>query len=127
MKFKCLREDILSAIQKAEKAVAVNSTLPVMEGLLLETVGNTVCITGNDLEIAIEASFEAEITETGKIVLNARMFAECLQTMWIYTCKKSEKMVWSHIEKVFPKENIHEHKNNCDFQWTAASAAGLLS
>lgn len=79
MKFKCLREDILSAIQKAEKAVAVNSTLPVMEGLLLETIGNTVCITGNDLEIAIEASFDADITESGKIVLSSRMFGDIIR------------------------------------------------
>lgn len=79
MKFRCLRNDILSAIQKAEKAVAVNSTLPVMEGLLIETIGNEVCITGNDLEIAIEASFEAEITEGGKIVLNARMFGDIVR------------------------------------------------
>ena len=79
MKFKCLREDILAAIQKAEKAVAVNSTLPVMEGLLLETSGNTICITGNDLEIAIEASFDAEITESGKIVLNSRMFGDIIR------------------------------------------------
>ena len=79
MKFKCLKEDILSAIQKAEKAVSINSTLPVMEGLLLETVGNTICITGNDLEIAIEASFDAEITESGKIVLNAKMFGDIIR------------------------------------------------
>jgi len=79
MKFKCLREDILAAIQKAEKAVAVNSTLPVMEGLLLETLGNTICITGNDLEIAIEASFDAEVTESGKIVLNSRMFGDIIR------------------------------------------------
>ena len=79
MKFKCLREDILSAIQKAEKAVAVNSTLPVMEGLLIETIGNTVCITGNDLEIAIEASFDADISESGKIVLSSRMFGDIIR------------------------------------------------
>lgn len=79
MKFKCLKDDILSAIQKAEKAVSINSTLPVMEGLLLETIGNTICITGNDLEIAIEASFDAEVTESGKIVLNAKMFGDIIR------------------------------------------------
>ena len=79
MKFKCLKDDILSAIQKAEKAVSINSTLPVMEGLLIETVGNTICITGNDLEIAIEASFDAEIQESGKIVLNAKMFGDIIR------------------------------------------------
>ena len=50
-----------------------------MEGLLLETYGNTVCITGNDLEIAIEASFDADITESGKIVLSSRMFGDIIR------------------------------------------------
>ena len=79
MKFTCDRADILAAVNKAEKAVAAKSTLPVMEGILVNVTSDEVILTGNDLEIAIEASFKAEITKTGKIVLNCRMFSEIIR------------------------------------------------
>lgn len=79
MKFTCLREDILSAVQKAEKAVAVKSTLAVMEGILVEAEIDRVYISGNDLEIAVEASFQARVHQTGKIVLNSRMFSDIIR------------------------------------------------
>ncbi len=79
MKFKCKRADILSAIQKAEKAVIAKSSIPVMEGMLIDILRNGVIITGNDLEIAIEAYFDAEVISTGRIVLNARMFSDIIR------------------------------------------------
>ncbi len=79
MKFKCKRQDILSAVSKAEKAVVAKSSIPVMEGLLIDITKEGVIITGNDLEIAIEAFFEAEVFETGTIVLNARMFSDIIR------------------------------------------------
>ena len=46
MKFTCLREDILSAVMKAEKAVSPKSTLAVMEGILIEAEIDKVYISG---------------------------------------------------------------------------------
>lgn len=79
MKFTCLREDILSAVMKAEKAVSPKSTLAVMEGMLIEAEIDQVYITGNDLEIAIESSFQARVEKTGRIVLNSRMFSDIIR------------------------------------------------
>ena len=79
MKFTCNREDLLDAINKAEKAVAAKSVVSVMEGMLLETAHQMIRITGNDLSLAIEATLEADIIESGKIVLNTRMFSEIIR------------------------------------------------
>ncbi len=79
MKFICNKEDILYAVGKAEKAVSPKSTLAVMEGILVEAKSNTVCLTGNDLEISIEASFEAEVIRQGRIVLNSRTFTDIIR------------------------------------------------
>ena len=79
MKFTCNREDLLDAINKAEKAVAAKSVVPVMEGVLLETAGLKIRITGNDLTLGIEATLDADIIESGKIVLNTRMFSEIIR------------------------------------------------
>ena len=79
MKFTCSKEDILYAVGKAEKAVSPKSTLAVMEGILVEARNNTVCLTGNDLEISIEASFEADVVRPGRIVLNSRTFGDIVR------------------------------------------------
>ena len=79
MKFSCNREALLDALNKAEKAVAPKSVIPVMEGLLLETANRKIRITGNDLTLAIEATLDADIIESGKIVLNSRMFSEIIR------------------------------------------------
>lgn len=79
MKFRCGRDDLLDAITKAEKAVAAKSVIQVMEGILIETGHAEVKLTGNDLSLAIEATFPAEIEAAGRIVLNSRMFSEIIR------------------------------------------------
>ena len=79
MKFTCNREELLDAINKAEKAVAPKSPIPVMEGILLETAGRGIKLTGNDASLAIEAEVIADVEKDGKIVLNSRMFSEIIR------------------------------------------------
>ena len=79
IKFSCKREDIVSAVSKAEKAVPPKSSLPVMEGILINALKDCIILTGNDLEIAIEAKFDADVAECGKIVLNCRMFSDIIR------------------------------------------------
>lgn len=79
MKFSCNREELLDAINKAEKAVAPKSPIPVMEGILLETSGMGIKLTGNDASLAIEAEVRADVETDGKIVLNSRMFSEIIR------------------------------------------------
>lgn len=69
----------MSAINKVEKAVPPKSTIPVMEGILLEGMGNKVVLTGNDLSISIKSSIDAQVDEDGKIVMNARMFSDIIR------------------------------------------------
>ena len=79
MRFTCDREQILSAINKAEKAVPAKSTVQVMEGLLIEAEYGKVTLTGNDLSISIKSSFAADVEKEGKIVMNARMFSDIIR------------------------------------------------
>lgn len=79
VRFSCNREDFLNAINKAEKAVPPKSSLPVMEGIMVTALKDCVILTGNDLEIAIEAKFDAVVESMGKIVLNARMFSDIIR------------------------------------------------
>lgn len=80
MEFICLKEDLDKAINIVQKAVSARSTLPVLEGILIEC-GDRLKLTGNDLEIGIECFAEACILEKGSIVVNSRVFGDIVKRL----------------------------------------------
>ena len=81
MKFSCAKEVILSAVQTTSKAAAGKSSIPALEGVLMELEGNTLTVTGYDLEIGIKTSIEVNGIESGNIVINARMAGDIIRKM----------------------------------------------
>ena len=82
MKFHCEKALIQSAISVASRAVSLKSTIPALEGLLLEADGSgTVNITGYNQETGIRSSFSAEVDEAGSLVLPARLLGEIIRKM----------------------------------------------
>lgn len=80
MKFSCEKHALNVAIQTAQRAAAASSPIPALEGLLIEA-GNTVRITGYDLKRGIYTSVPADVTETGSIILNARLFGDIIRSL----------------------------------------------
>ncbi len=80
MKFSCEKALLLSAISTASRAVAVKSSIPALEGILIEA-GAQLRLTGYNLETGIRASVPAEIREKGSLVLSARLFGEIVRKM----------------------------------------------
>ena len=80
MKIVCSKENLVEGINIAQKAVASKTTLPVLEGILLEG-GDQLKLTGNDLEIGIECFVEADIRQKGSVVLNCKMFGDIIRRM----------------------------------------------
>ncbi len=80
MKFICSRDRLMEAINTVQKAVSARSTMPLLDGILIEAE-NGLKLTGYDLETGIEYQIEADIPETGKIVINARMFSEIIRKL----------------------------------------------
>lgn len=81
MKFSCEKALLQAAITTASRAVSMKSSIPALEGLLLHTQGDTLTITGYNLETGIRTSVEAEIADPGAIVLPARLFGEIIRKM----------------------------------------------
>ena len=54
MKIICDKDKILKAINSVTKAVAVRTTMPILEGILIQTNDNTVKMTCYDQELGIE-------------------------------------------------------------------------
>ena len=81
MKFICDKNNLSDAINTVQKAVSQKSTLPVLEGILIECGDGKIILTGNDLEIGIRYECPAQITEEGTIVLNSRMFGDIVRKL----------------------------------------------
>ena len=80
LRFSCEKALLQSAVATASRAVAAKSSIPALEGILLE---GTTCLTlsGYNMQTGIRTAFEAEIHQEGRIVLNARLFGEIIRKM----------------------------------------------
>ena len=81
MKVVCEKEKILKGITSVINGVASKTTMPVLEGILLQTNDNELKLTSYDLEIGIEYILEAEVKEQGSTVVNAVMFSEIIKRL----------------------------------------------
>lgn len=80
MKFSCEKTFLQSAIATTGRVVSTKSSIPALEGILLE--GNdTLQLTGYNLETGIRTTVPAEITEKGSLVLSARLFWEIVRKL----------------------------------------------
>ena len=81
MKFVCYKDKILKALNSVVKGVASKTTMPILEGILIQTNENEIKLTTYDLEIGIEYTMECEIKEQGNTVVNATMFSEIIKRL----------------------------------------------
>ena len=82
MKIVCEKENILKAINSVTKAVASKTTMPILEGILIQTNDNDIKFTTYDLEMGIEYIInEAQIIEQGATVVNSIMFSEIIRKL----------------------------------------------
>ena len=81
MKIICEKEKLLKAINSVINGVASKTTMPVLEGILIQTNDKEVKLTTYDLEIGIEYIIECNVEEQGNTVVNAIMFSEIIRKL----------------------------------------------
>ncbi|MCI9063202.1 MAG: DNA polymerase III subunit beta [Clostridia bacterium] len=81
MKFVCYKDVIIKALNSVVKGVASKTTMPILEGILIQTNDNEIKLTTYDLEIGIEYTMNCEIIEQGSTVVNATMFTEIIRKL----------------------------------------------
>lgn len=79
MKFSCSKDSLESAILFVQKAVKTNTTVPILDGILIQAENNAVKLTGYDLETGIEADVNADVYGDGSIVVNSRLFGDLIK------------------------------------------------
>ena len=78
MKFSCEKALLLPAIVTSSRATAPKSSIPALEGILLEC-DTELRVTGYNLETGIRTVVPAEINEGGSLVLSARKLGDIVK------------------------------------------------
>ena len=81
MKIVCEKEKLLKGINSVVKGVSSKTTMPILEGILIQTNDKDLKLTTYDLEIGIEYIMECDVKEQGATVVNAIMFSEIIRRL----------------------------------------------
>ncbi|RJQ07637.1 MAG: DNA polymerase III subunit beta [Bacillota bacterium] len=73
MKFKVAQEHLSTALQLVQKAAATRSSIPVLSGILIETVPEGLALTATDQELGIRLTLPAMVSQEGAFVFPARV------------------------------------------------------
>lgn len=81
MKFVCEKTNLLKAINSVVKGVSSKTTMPILEGILIQTNDKQIKLTTYDLELGIEYVIDCEVIEQGSTVVTATMFSEIIRKL----------------------------------------------
>jgi DNA polymerase-3 subunit beta len=68
-------------INIAQKGISSKTTLQILNGILLQTIGDKLKLTATDLEIGIETYVDCNILEEGSIVVNSKIFGDIIKKL----------------------------------------------
>ena len=77
----CNEKMLANKISIVQKAINGKTTLELLKGILLTAKGDSINLTGYDLEIGIETYAQAEVIEEGQIVINSRLFGDIIRKL----------------------------------------------
>ena len=80
MRFTCEKALLQDAITTTGRAVAVKTSIPALEGILVEAM-DILRLTGYNLETGIQSIITADIQEEGTLVLSAKLFGEIVRKL----------------------------------------------
>ncbi len=81
MRFVCDKTKLLKATNSVVKGVSSKTTMPILEGILIQTNDNQIKLTTYDLELGIEYFLNCEVQEQGTTVVNATVFSEIIRRL----------------------------------------------
>lgn len=81
MNILCNQKKLAQAITNAQKAINNKTNIELLRGILLTAKEDRLIITGYDSEISIETSIEAQVNQTGSIVVNSRLVGDIIRKL----------------------------------------------
>lgn len=81
MNFICNRELIQKCIMNAERVTGKNSSLPILDSVLLTTNTKSLIIRATNLEVGLEFQIPAEIKKEGSVAISGSLFSNILNSI----------------------------------------------
>ncbi len=81
MKFSIDKNEFIKILQRVQGIVEKRNTMPILANVLLESTLGGINVVATDLEIFIKDRCEANVTDEGKITVNARKIFEIVRQM----------------------------------------------
>ena len=81
MLFRCDGLDLSEAVNKVLKAVSTKTISPILEGIKISAYGDSVVLSGTDLELSITKTIKAEVIDEGQTVVPGKLFGEYLRKL----------------------------------------------
>ena len=81
MKLTFEKTELVRSVSIVQKAVSVRTTMDILECILIDALGSTILLTGNDLDLGIQTSVTGEIIERGALAINAKLFSELVRKL----------------------------------------------
>ena len=81
MKIVCSKSDLLKGVQTVSKAVPTNTTMSILECILIDARENRIKLIANDTELGIETIVEGTIQEKGMIALESKMMLDVVRNL----------------------------------------------
>ncbi|ADZ81764.1 DNA polymerase III subunit beta [Cellulosilyticum sp. ST5] len=77
----CRQDLLLNSINTVLKACSTKTTMPILECILLKASNNKLTLVGNNLELGIESTIDADVINEGYIALESKIFSEIIRRM----------------------------------------------
>jgi len=81
MKIICSKEDLVNGVQIVSKAVPSNTTMSILECILIRAEDNMIKLTANDMELGIETEIPGTIEQPGIVALESKMLVEVVRKL----------------------------------------------
>ena len=82
MQFTCSQKKLMDSINIVQKAVSNRTTLPALEGILLEAGDGVLKMTATDQSLSIICFVDAAIDTEGSVVIPSRLFGEIVKKLY---------------------------------------------
>ncbi len=81
MKFSCDKSQLVEAVTNVQRAVSTKSTIPSLEGILIQAKEGAITLCGYNLELGMTTSLDCNVAELGDIVLSAKLFGDIIRRL----------------------------------------------
>lgn len=81
MKFRVERADLIEAVAWTARSLPARPPVPVLAGILLDTTGDALTLSGFDFEVAAQATVDVAVAEAGRALISGRLLAEIVRSL----------------------------------------------